>query len=197
MHSCLTLLHYGVRLKPSKSYFLINDVTYSNSVGLCECSWRPSEWREVEVCAANVCLNWMKVGLAHIYSSLSRCWMGYHTCIAALQNCTMRRLKLAVPKVFPSPICLQFQHSGDSQQIPEASLVMSNQHQQAPQVMQEWKQLGSCWLVCANVFSVTSGWFFLLSWSEIISDVVQQTCWTKPASCTCSQETALHANSPF
>lgn len=82
----------------------------------------------------------MKVGLAHIHSSLSRCWTCYHTCIAALQNCTMARLTVApaaVPEAFPSPICLQFQRSGDPQHIPEPSLVMSDQHQQAPQVMQE------------------------------------------------------------
>lgn len=58
-----------------------------------------------------------------------------------LRSCTTGRLTstvAAVPEAFPvANLSRNVGIKGDSQQIPELSLVMSDQHQQPPQVMQE------------------------------------------------------------
>lgn len=125
-----------------------------------------AERQEVELCTAScIFFNWMKMGSAHSHSALSRCWTCYHICKAALQNCTIGRLMFmcsSCTRGFPftnlAPISAFRRFTADSRTLPRRLRPVSagiTGDAGMKTTSRSW------WLICANLFSTTSCWFYI------------------------------------
>lgn len=104
------------------------------------------------------------MAVAHSRSSLSRCWTCYHTCRAALQNCTIGRLMFTCSSSTPgfpftnlAPISAFRSSTADSRTLPRRLRPVSagtTRDAGMKTTSRSW------WLICANVLSTTSRWFY-------------------------------------
>lgn len=104
------------------------------------------------------------MSLAHSHSSSSRCWTCYHTCKAPLQNHTIGQLRFqrgSCIRSFPftnlSPISTFRRFTADSRTLPRHPQPVSagtTGDTGMKTTSRSW------WLICANVFSTTSCWFY-------------------------------------